>query len=153
MSTATLSSGSAANNLPRAYRETLYGAGRAACRIGQRSPAIERLLGGRPGTFITAWNPGSRRRPEGWNRRMNRALAERLRRLPHWHGVGQGRGWHEEHVLVAADPRRILPLARRFRQRAVVIVTSNRAPRLLMLGGGSPDPTPRPIDGRSVARL
>ena len=78
--------------------------------MGRRSRAIEALLGGRPGAFLTAWNPGSRKQPPGCNRRMNRALARHLRRLPHWRGMGQGKGeghaWAEEHFLVQAAPRR-----------------------------------------------
>ena len=90
-------------------------------------------LGARQGAFIGAWNPYSRKAPLGRNRRMGRALAEFLRRLPHRSGMGWGRGWREEHVLVATDPRRAAVLGRRLQQSAMVLVARGRPARLLVL--------------------
>ncbi|MBV8912607.1 MAG: DUF3293 domain-containing protein [Acetobacteraceae bacterium] len=101
------------------------------------------MLGRGPGAFVTAWNPGSRLQPLGRNRRMNRALAEWLRGVPHWLGAGAGRGWREEHYLVKADPRRVLVLARRFRQRGIVVVAAPRPSRIVLLPPGSPAYAPR----------
>ena len=104
-------------------------------RVGRRSAACDELLarlGSRTGAFVTAWNPLGRRRPLGWNRRMQAGLLAVARRLP----LTQGRGtalrgsWFEEHLLIAADPRRLIVLARRFRQRAIVVVTRDRPARL-----------------------
>jgi hypothetical protein len=114
--------------LRRAYRQTRYEAAGQMVRIGARH-ALD-LPG--PAAFITAWNPLSRRMPPGWNARMQarlRALAPAILA----EGFGRGRGWAEQHLLVAGDPRRIGVLARRFRQHAVVLVAPRRAARLLIL--------------------
>jgi hypothetical protein len=114
--------------LLRAFRATRYEAAGRVVRIGARH---DLPLAG-PAGFITAWNPLSRRMPPGWNARMQ----ERLRALAPAilaEGFGRGRGWAEAHLLVAADPRRIAVLARRFRQHAVVLVAPRRTARLLIL--------------------
>jgi hypothetical protein len=84
--------------------------------------ALLTRAGARMGVFITAWNPLSRRMPEGWNRRMQRCLLERLRRHTRFRANGALRRWREEHLLVVADPRPMLRCARLFRQRGVVVV-------------------------------
>ena len=122
--------------LLRAYVETRYVAGSAVARVGRRCEAMDALLarlGVRQAIFITAWNPFSRRMPSGWNRRMQQRLAGRLRRFRMMPADGAWRRWHEAHLLVAADPRVILAVARRFRQRAVVVVQRGHAARLLLL--------------------
>jgi Protein of unknown function (DUF3293) len=120
--------------LHAAYRRTAYEADGAAARIGRRSAAVEALLrrmGSRQGGFVTAWNPLSRRMPRGWNERMLARLHEAARRLPRTEGWGRGEGWAERHLLIAADPRRIAVLARRFRQRAIVVLCRARPSRLV----------------------
>ncbi len=122
--------------LLRAYRRTSYVAAGAVVRIGRRSAEMDALLGGmaaRAGGFVTAWNPVSKRMPDGWNRRIQRALIAHTRRLPSLTGRGSGNGWFEEHLFVAADPRRLLVLARRFRQLGIVVVGRGRAARLVLL--------------------
>jgi hypothetical protein len=124
--------------LLRAYRRTSYTTAGASVRIGRRSAAMDALLGGvtaSAGGFVTAWNPLSRRMPDGWNRRMQRALIAHTRRLPCSTGHGIGHGWSEEHLFVAADPRRVLVLARRFRQLGIVVVGRGRPARLVLLAG------------------
>ena len=69
---------------------------------------------------MTAWNPRSRRMPEGWNRRMQQRLRQRLRRFTVVEAEGSLRRWHEAMLLVAGDPRPVTRLAILFRQRAVV---------------------------------
>jgi len=103
-------------------------------RIGRRAPdAVLVHLGGRAGGFVTAWNPFSRRMPDGWNRRMQRRLYERLRR----HGVFPAEGslgrWREAMLLVAGDPRLLVRLGRIFRQCAIVVVQGGRCARLVLL--------------------
>jgi len=126
--------------LVAAYRRTAYRAeGGAVVRVGRRSPAVESLLrrlgrGRRQaGAFVTAWNPFSRRMPRGWNERMQARLRQAARRLPVAEGCGIGRGWAERMLLLAADPRRVAVLARRFRQNAVVVVGSGRPAALVLL--------------------
>jgi hypothetical protein len=130
--------------LRAAYGRTAYEAAGAVARIGRRSAAVDavlRRLGARRGAFVTAWNPFSRRMPPGWNGRMLARLREAARRLPMEEGTGRGRGWAERHLLVAADPRRVAALARRFRQNAVVAVRVGGPARLVEVssvrGGGA----------------
>jgi Protein of unknown function (DUF3293) len=101
--------------LLRAYRTTAYVVDGVVCRIGRRCPP------GVAGVFITAWNPRSRLKPAGWNARMQKALAARLRRWPVRVAEGRGRGWREAHLLVDAPEAVVLRLALMFRQNAVVV--------------------------------
>ncbi|MBV8573840.1 MAG: DUF3293 domain-containing protein [Acetobacteraceae bacterium] len=125
------------SSLLRPYLETDYEAAGAIARVGRRSAKIDRLLlamGVREGAFVTAWNPLSKRKPIRWNERMQARLLEHIRRLPSSAGRGTGRGWSEQHLLVGGDIRRIVVLAGRFRQRAIVVVRRLQPARLFMLG-------------------
>jgi hypothetical protein len=134
-----------------AYRRTAYEAAGAVAHVGRRSVAVDALLaelGTRHGGFITAENPLSRRMPPGWNARAMRRFDEAIRRLPSAAGHGGWRRWREAHHLVAADPRRLLVLARRFRQRAIVVVARGAPARLTFSlapadGGRAACPSPR----------
>lgn len=127
--------------LLRAYARTAYTAetpaGPAVARLGRRSAAVDavlRALGSREGAFVTAWNPFSRPMPDGWNRRMQGRLRAAARRQ-HWlDGRGIGRGWSEDHLLLAGDPRRAWRLALRFRQAAIVAVRIGAPARLRLRG-------------------
>jgi Protein of unknown function (DUF3293) len=134
-------SGGAGQHLVRAYLATAYTAGEVAICIGRRSAAADALLarlGTRTGVLITAWNPMSKRMPAGWNRRAQRRLEDRLRRWRWLPAIGRWHRWQEAHLLVAADQRPMLRLARLFRQLAVVVVAVHRPARLVFLpaGGG-----------------
>ncbi|HYF06740.1 MAG TPA: DUF3293 domain-containing protein [Acetobacteraceae bacterium] len=120
--------------LRAAYGRTDYEAEGAVARIGERSPAVDAVLarlGARRGAFVTAWNPYSRRMPAGWNARMQARLREAARRHAFAEGTGRARRriprrplverWAERHLLIAADPRRIAVLGRRFRQHAIMV--------------------------------
>jgi peptidoglycan/xylan/chitin deacetylase (PgdA/CDA1 family) len=122
-----------------AYRRTDYtageGPGPAVTRIGRRSASTDALLrrmGARQGAFVTAWNPYSQPMPRGWNDRMLARLREAARRLPFAEGWGHGRGWSERHLLIAADPRRVRRLARRFRQHAIIAVRIGAPARMVV---------------------
>jgi hypothetical protein len=120
----------------RAFRETDYKVAGAVARVGRRAPGVMaklRGLGAGQGGFITAWNPMARRFPPNWNRRAAARLEAACRRLPHLPGQGAGRGWAEDHLLVATDPRRLAVLGRRFRQKAVLVLGRPGIPRLLWL--------------------
>ena len=94
--------------------QRLRGGAAAVARIGRRSAAIDALLrrlGARQGGFVGAWNPFSRRMPRGWNDRMLARLREAARRLPQAEGSGGDGRWREQHLLLAADPRRLAVLA------------------------------------------
>lgn len=123
-----------------AYRRSTYEAAGATVRIGRRSEAVDALLarlGARQGGFIGAWNPGSRRMPDGWNARMQTRLDASLRRLASAPGHGGHGPWREAHRLVGTDPRRLVVLARRFRQAAIVTVARRRPARLRLIPRGT----------------
>lgn len=134
--------------LRRAFYATDYTAAGITARIGRRSAAVDRLLSGlgsERGAFLTAWNPGARRRPLGLNRRSDMALQEWLRRVRAEPGFGCAPGWHEAHWLIAADPRRITVLGRRFRQVGIVVVQRGQKARLHLFSAAASrpmDPTP-----------
>jgi hypothetical protein len=109
--------------LLRAFRATAYRVGGETVRIGRRGPV--------QGVFVTAQNPFARRRPDGWNRRMQRALAAHARRMPAQEARGEGRGWSEDHLVLTTDPRRVEVLARRFRQLAIMVAAPGRPARLV----------------------
>ncbi len=117
----------------RAFQATGYEAAGAVARIGRRSAAIDALLAGqgvRQAGFVTAWNPRSQRMPPGWNHRMQAALRQAARGLVVAEGSGRAGGWAEHHLLLAGDPRRLVALARRFRQWAIVTVAPRQPARL-----------------------
>lgn len=119
-----------------AYRRSTYEAAGAVARIGRRSPGVDALLarlGVQAGGFVTAWNPLSRRMPDGWNHRMQVRLQAAARRLPGAPGHGGDGRWREAHRLIGADPRRLLVLARRFRQAAIVTVARGQPARLRLI--------------------
>ncbi|HEY6440388.1 MAG TPA: DUF3293 domain-containing protein [Acetobacteraceae bacterium] len=123
-----------APRLLRAYRLTRYRAGGYDIVIGRCVPdALLRRLGARSATLVTAWNPRSRRMPDGWNRRMHRLLRQRLRCATVVDAAGSLNGWHEDMLLVTGDIRPCIRLAVRFRQRAVVILHQGQKARLRFL--------------------
>ncbi len=124
----------------RSYRSSTYRAGTVVARIGRR-PAGLHGRGPVPSVLLSACNPGGRRLPDGWNRRMMRCLGETLRRVAHVPGEGRLRQWSEPLLLAAMVPARAIVLARRFRQNAVVVLHPGRPARLLLLAA------PRPTGG------
>lgn len=119
--------------LRRAFLATVYEAAGVEVRIGRRSPAMAALLarhGVRRAGFVTAWNPLSRRRPEGWNRRMQARLRQAARGRLLAEGHGRAGPWAEAHLLLAGDPRWLAVLARRFRQWAIVTLAPPGPARL-----------------------
>jgi Protein of unknown function (DUF3293) len=127
--------------LRQVYRMTRYEVAGATFRVGRRSPGIDRLLisrGYRVATFVSAFNPFSRRMPLGWNRRMHARLAETAHRAAAAGGKGSWRGWCEAHLLLFGDQRPAIRLARRFRQNAVVVVRLRQPARLVSTAGFEP---------------
>jgi hypothetical protein len=123
-----------ARHLFRAYRASCYFAGAHAARIGQRAPALDALLGSwraAEGVFIAAGNPFSRRMPEGWNARRLAALRDRLRGLHYVEGRGGAGRWWEAHCFIGTSVSRGKPLARLFRQNAVVALRRRGRARLI----------------------
>ena len=116
----------------RSYRLSTYRAGPVVARIGRRPGGLDRRSRV-PFVLLSACNPGGRRLPDGWNRRMMQRLGETLRRVVHVQGEGQLRQWSEPLVLALMAPARAVVLARRFRQNAVVVLHPRRPARLLLL--------------------
>ncbi len=115
----------------RSYRLSTYQAGGVVARIGQRPSGLDGQHD--PLVLLSACNPGGRRLPDGWNRRMMRRLGEAMRRIPCVEGEGRLGRWSEPLVLAAVAPARGIVLARRFRQNAVVVLQPRRPARLLLL--------------------
>jgi hypothetical protein len=117
--------------LLRAYRETAYRVDGITVRLGRRCPdaLFDRLNAG-VAVLLTAWNPRSRRMPDGWNHRMQQNLRRHLRRFVVLEAVGTLHRWREAMLLVAGDPRLVLRLAGHFRQHAVVILRRGHKARL-----------------------
>jgi hypothetical protein len=124
--------GAIRSSLLRAYRETHYLACGEIVRIGRRESVL-RALECRSGGFVTAWNPASRRLPEGVNRRRQQSLAVCLRRFRCVPGESGLRRWREAQMLVAADPRVLAVVGRRFGQNAIVALRANQPARLILL--------------------
>jgi hypothetical protein len=120
--------------LMRAYRLTRYRAAGCEIRIGHRAPnALFTQLQNRTGTLLTAWNPLSRRMPDGWNTRMQRRLRLRLQRAAVLEAEGSLQGWREAMLLVGGQPARAVRLARQFRQCAVVVLRQGARVRLIAI--------------------
>ncbi|UPY39187.1 DUF3293 domain-containing protein [Sediminicoccus sp. KRV36] len=120
--------------LAEAYRRTIFRAGPVLARPGMRSVSADEWLAGlaaRQAAFITAWNPMSRRHPPGWNLRRQAALRGALRRKPALEGMSGTRFWQEHNLLVAADARLLLRVARQFRQAAILCLRRGQPARLL----------------------
>jgi hypothetical protein len=120
-----------------AYLRAEYEAAGLTLRIGVRSPAFDALLRrhrARSAAFVTAWNPFSRRMPEGWNDRMLARMRGAARGRVLAEGIGSADRWWERHLLVAGDPRWTARLARRFRQNAIVVIAPRRPAKLRWTG-------------------
>ena len=125
-----------AEQLFQAYRASCYFAGTHAARIGQRAPGLDALLRSwrvQEGVFIAACNPFSRRIAEGWNARRHTAPRERLRRLHYVEGQGGAKRWWEAHCFIGISVSRGKPLARLFRQNAMVALRRGAKARLIWL--------------------
>jgi hypothetical protein len=123
-----------AEQLFQAYRASCYFAGAHAARIGQRAPGLDALLRSwrvQEGVFIAAGNPFSRRHPDDWNARRQAALRDRLRGLPYVEGWGGAKRWWEAHRFIGISAARGKPLARLFRQNAMVALRRGAKARLI----------------------
>ncbi|TAL94129.1 MAG: DUF3293 domain-containing protein [Rhodanobacter sp.] len=117
--------------LREAFRETAYHVNLdtltwSTIRIDLPLPAeLATVVGTRPWSFITAWNPQARRRPAQDNMAAQQALLTALKNQPAVSvypaiGVGSG-GWSEPSLfVVGADTTTMDALARHHRQLAYV---------------------------------
>jgi Protein of unknown function (DUF3293) len=120
--------------LLRAYRQTRYRAAGFDIRIGRRVPdALFDRLGASNAALVTAWNPRSRRRPDGWNWRMEQRMRQMLRRFTVLDAEGCLHDWRESMLLVGGAPRKLICIAMRFRQSAIVILRRGLRARLSLV--------------------
>jgi len=116
-----------------AWRDSTYRAGPVVTRVGRVSPSADAWLaahGARAGAIITAWNPMCRRHPRGWNERAQARLREATRRWARAEGFSGTTRWQEHNLLLAAAPRVVAVLARRFRQAAILVLQKGQKARL-----------------------
>ncbi len=83
--------------------------------------------------LLGACNPGGRKRPDGWNARMMDRLRVVLRRFRLVEAKGSLHLWSEAMLLVPMDPRQAIVIARRFRQNAIIVISTRRRTRLVIL--------------------
>lgn len=117
----------------RAYLASTYAADGIVARIGRRPARLPARWTGRDLVLLGACNPGGRRRPDGWNRRMTTRLRQLLHRCDHADGEGRLGRWSETMLLVAIPPAAGIRVARRFRQNGVVLLRDRRPARLILL--------------------
>lgn len=99
----------------------------------QESKARALGISHREATLIGAWNPWSKRYPDGRNRRLHRRLLAETRRLTTLPAFGALGRWREDHLLVLGDPRPARRLAWCFGQRALVRLRRGQPARLVWL--------------------
>ncbi|CAK7193399.1 hypothetical protein COMNV_01614 [Commensalibacter sp. Nvir] len=80
--------------------------------------------------MLSAYNPGGRLKPEGWNKRQMGVLADYLVRYEYYEGKGSLNNKSEPLFLVAINPAKAIYLARKFRQNAIVIIRNGRLTKL-----------------------
>ncbi len=120
--------------MDRGYRISRYAAGPVATRIGEPSPSADAWLTRHrapSAVLLTAWNPMSRMMPRRWNDAAHRRLLRALRGRVVEEGWSGNGPWQEWTVCTPGGRRLGLRLARRFRQRAFVLLRRNR-PALLV---------------------
>ncbi|MFL1461112.1 DUF3293 domain-containing protein [Roseococcus sp. DSY-14] len=124
--------------MDRGYRLSRYAAGPVAARIGEPSPSADAWLAqhrAASAVLITAHNPMSRMMPAAWNAAAHARLLRALRGRPVEVGVSGMHGWQEVTVCTPGGLRLGHRLARRFRQRAFVLLRRRR-PTLLVRADG-----------------
>lgn len=120
--------------MDRGYRISRYAAGPLAARIGEPSSSADRWMArhrAASAVLLTAWNPMSRPMPRRWNEAAHRRLLHALRGRPVEEGWSGRAPWLEWSACTPGGRRLGLRLARRFRQRAFVLLRRGR-PALLV---------------------
>jgi len=111
-------------------------------RIGERNADLDELLeaeGAATAAFITAANPGGRKRGHWENEVANAALVKSQNKAGFRCFEGEGRApdgsWTEKSVLVVGISRADAEVVgRAFDQNAIVFVERGKAPELVLLG-------------------
>jgi hypothetical protein len=122
------------------YRKTNYEAGGIKFTVGRRWPILDELLRknqARIASFITAYNPRSKRKSPRWNERAQQRLRDDLRGKSSISGVGALGRWSEAHELVFGSVAPVEKLARKYRQNVIVIMQVGRPVWLLSFSSGT----------------
>lgn len=137
------------NELIAAYRSTDYRVrlaqgGFASLQVDAPAPvALRALIGPHSWAFMTAWNPGSQRRPRDQNHAAQQALLAALRKLPSMvairPAIGVGRDWREPSLFVVGPAlAETDALAQQFQQNAYVHGLAGGHARLRLTSGEPP---------------
>ncbi len=121
--------------MDRGYRLSRYAAGSVVARISAPSPSADAWLArhrAASAVLITAHNPMSRMMPDAWNAAAHARLMRTLRGRPVAVGESGMHRWMEVTACTPGGLRLGHRLARRFRQRAFVLLRRKRPALLVM---------------------
>lgn len=116
-----------------AYKESLYQAGSVSTKINQYPKGVSAKLYQTTFVLLSAYNPGGRLRPLGWNIKMMERLEQCLSKYQYVYGKGSLKEVSEPLLMVNIDPRKAIYLARKFRQNAIVLIRHQRKSKLMFL--------------------
>lgn len=113
-----------------AYKASLYQAGSVSTKINQYPKGIAAKLYQTTFVLLSAYNPGGRLKPLGWN---IKSLEQYLSKHEYVYGKGSLKEVSEPLLMVNIDPRKAIYLARKFRQNAIVLMQHQRKSKLVFL--------------------
>lgn len=116
-----------------AYKESLYQAGSVSTKINQYPKGISAKLHQTTFVLLSAYNPGGRLKPLGWNIKRMKSLAQYLSKYKYVYGKGSLKEVSEPLLMVSIDFRKAIYLARKFRQNAIVIIRYQRKSKLVFV--------------------
>ncbi len=112
------------------YKQSLYEAGFIRVKTGFYPLNIPKSLRNKELVMFSAYNPGGRRKVDGWNRKMMEKLSLYLTNYYYVKGKGSLKQFSEPLFMVVMDLRKARVLARKFRQNAIVVLKYQRLSRL-----------------------
>lgn len=131
--------------LLRAYRDTAFiistGSREISLRVGERNRELDDLLKehrAKSCAFVTAWNPGSIKLPDGENARRQNALIAEARRLGsallRGRGVGLDGKWPAEDsvLIIGIDRTGAVEIGKLFGQLCIVYAERESPVELVM---------------------
>ncbi|QNT79537.1 DUF3293 domain-containing protein [Entomobacter blattae] len=129
----------ASSEIRKVYAKSLYRAGPVLTRINRIPQGMENIEHGKSFLewgMVSAYNPGGKRHPEGWNHRMFAHLQQELEKagFVYYYGIGSLYNQEEPLFMVAVPRGRLYKLARKYRQNAVVLLQKGRRSRLVFWG-------------------
>ncbi|MDI2090553.1 DUF3293 domain-containing protein [Commensalibacter oyaizuii] len=116
-----------------AYKQSIYQAGPVITKINQYPIGLSEHYACYSWVMLSACNPGGRKKPWGWNKRMMDRLREYIKHYPYFEGQGSLKEVSEPLFMVNIPLSKGICLARKFRQNAVVFVKYQHLSRLVYL--------------------